>query len=135
MRQGELFGLQWPDVNFESGRVTINRALHRTKRKRGEERTGPRWIFRLPKNSGSRRTIEIPLVALEALQENRRRQREMKLLADTDWHEGDLVFASRTGTPLDTSNVLRHFQQILQEAELPRLGSASTTCGIPTRHC
>jgi integrase len=34
MRQGEMLGLQWPDVDLENGKITIFRALHRTKRRR-----------------------------------------------------------------------------------------------------
>jgi integrase len=37
MRQGELLGLQWPDVDLDAGKVTIFRSLHRTKHRRDPE--------------------------------------------------------------------------------------------------
>ena len=45
-------------------------------------------------------------------------------LADADLHFGDvndtgLVFATRTGTPLDGCNVTRDFQRLLKNAKLP----------------
>jgi integrase len=31
MRQGELFGLQWPDIDFEAGSVYVQRTLEEIK--------------------------------------------------------------------------------------------------------
>lgn len=121
MRQGELLGLKWSDIGLEAGRLTVNRALHRTKRNRKERGVEARFHLRPPKTDGSRRTIEIPPITVRALLEHQTQQKTIRRLADISWTEDDLVFSTRRGEPLDTSNVLHHFQEILTNAELPKI--------------
>jgi integrase len=118
-RPGELFGLQWRDVNLESGRITICRALHRTKRRRGEEQE--RWILRAPKTAGSRRGISIPPITVEVLRQHQAEQNQINALAVDRRGVDDFVFTSERGTPLDVSNVLHRFQRICKGAGLPHL--------------
>lgn len=118
-RPGELFALQWSDLQLGAGKVTIQRALHRTKRKKNEK--GDWWIFRGPKTGGSRRTLTLPAVAIKSLHHQRERQQEQRALADDRWTELGLVFTSEKGTPLDVSNVLHHFQKICKESKLPKI--------------
>jgi integrase len=121
MRQGEMFGLQWPDLDLARGKLTIHRALQRTKRRRSERETHDAYSLQPPKTAASRRTIEIPPVTVGAIRQHQQRQEELRTLAGDEWHEGGLVFTSKRGTPLDTSNVLHHFQEILKGAELPKI--------------
>ncbi|MBK7929297.1 MAG: site-specific integrase [Bryobacterales bacterium] len=119
MRQGELFGLNWSDVDLAASKVTINHSLAHTKRKRGE--AGDRVILKGPKTTGSRRTIEIPQVTVAALQTHRQRQVELHDAAGDGWCETGFVFTSRRGTPIDRGNALHRFQDILKEHALPRI--------------
>lgn len=118
-RPGELFALRWTDVQLDARKMTIQRALHRTKRKKDED--GDWWVLRGPKTTGSRRTLSLPSVAIKALQQHRERQREQRALADDRWTELDFVFTSEKGTPLDVSNVLHHFQKLCKEYGLPKI--------------
>jgi integrase len=121
MRQGELLGLQWPDIDLDAGRITIFRSLHRTKRRRDPEDAIPWFELRHPKTAGSRRSLELPPVTVEALRQHKARQAQQRLLADTSWKEQGLIFTTRTGTPVDTTNVLHRFHEILERAGLPRM--------------
>jgi integrase len=121
MRQGEMLGLQWPDIDLENGKLTIFRALHRTKRRRLESDPDGWFELRHPKTKGSRRTIEIPMVTVESLRRHRESQNELRSLAGLAWEERNLVFTTKVGTPLDTSNVLHHFQRILKSAKLQKM--------------
>jgi integrase len=121
MRQGEMLGLQWPDLDLDSGKLTIFRSLHRTKRRCDPEDDIPWFQFRHPKTAGSRRTLELPQVTVDALREHSAKQKVQRRLADTSWHEQKLVFTTRTGTPVDTTNVLHRFHQILEDAGLPKM--------------
>ncbi len=121
MRQGELLGLQWPDLDLDAGKLTIFRSLHRTKRRRDPEDNLPWFQFRHPKTTGSRRTLDIPPVTVEALREHGAKQKMQRLLADTSWQEQKLVFTTRVGTPVDTTNVLHRFHQILENAGLAKM--------------
>ena len=70
LRPGEALGLSWPDVDLNGPhpRVHIRHSL-----KKGAD---GRPVLGEPKTSRSRRTIPLPAVAVRALRDHRRRQRE-----------------------------------------------------------
>ena len=70
------------------------------------------------KTAKSRRTLALPLIAVQALREHRRRQAEDRLAAGAVWEDHGLVFASAVGTPLDAANVRREFRKITEAAGL-----------------
>ena len=65
LRQGELLGLKWEDVDLESGTVRVRRTLATTK-------SGP--MLTAPKTKGSRRSVKLTQGALDALRSNLKRQ-------------------------------------------------------------
>ena len=71
------------------------------------------------KTRKSRRTIELPALAVAALRTHREVQRQSRLEAGERWVDLDLVFASRIGTPLDAANVRRGFRAVVAAAGLP----------------
>ena len=70
------------------------------------------------KTEKSRRTLELPGEAADALREHRTRQAKERLAAGALWRDHGLVFASQTGTPLDASHVRRSFKAITRKAGL-----------------
>ncbi len=70
------------------------------------------------KTEKSRRTLELPGQAADALREHRARQAEERLAAGPLWNDHGLVFASQAGTPLDASHVRRSFKTITRKAGL-----------------
>jgi integrase len=70
------------------------------------------------KTEKSRRTLELPAQAAEALREHRARQARERLAAGPLWQDHGLVFASQAGTPLDVSHVRRAFKAITRKAGL-----------------
>ncbi len=91
----------------------MNRQLQRI-------REGGGLAFSEPKNA-SRRTIDLPQRALEALRTHRKHQAEEKRkLRVTAYEDSGLVFATRKGTPLDAQNIVnRHFKPLLKQEDLP----------------
>jgi len=72
MRPEEYFGLQWKDVEWKQGTVTVRRALiWRTK--------GGGWYFSETKTSRSRRTIPLPASMLAQLKDHKRHQAEERI--------------------------------------------------------
>ena len=51
LRQGELLGLQWQDIDFEKKTVTVARSLTTVQSK---------FVLKSPKTKSSRRTIKLP---------------------------------------------------------------------------
>jgi integrase len=69
LRMGEALGLKWSDVNFDAGTLRVNRQLQRLRR---DGDAAGKLVFSEPKNA-SRRTIELPQKATEALRSHRKR--------------------------------------------------------------
>ena len=77
-------------------------------------------MFSEPKNA-SRRTLELPQRAVEALRSHRKEQAEEKLRV-TVYGDSGLVFATGKGTPHDSQNIInRYFKPLLKRAELPNI--------------
>jgi len=72
-----------------------------------------------PKTERSRRSVSLPGVVVSALREHRVRQIEERLLAGSRWRDGDYVFPSTIGTPLDGVTVTHRFQDALKRLGLP----------------
>jgi integrase len=112
LRMGESLGLKWSDIDLDAGTLRVHRQLQRV-------RDGGGLVFSEPKNA-SRRTIDLPQRALEALRSHRKRQLEGRVKAGANWQENGLVFASSKGTPLDAQNIVnRYFKPLLRRAGLP----------------
>ncbi|MCC7085164.1 MAG: site-specific integrase [Pirellulales bacterium] len=107
MRLGELFALQWADIDLKAGAVMVRHTL--------TEINGKLTLTE-PKSAKGRRRIDLPAMAITALHEHRKRQ-----LADGHGG-GPWVFCNRSGGPLRKS----HFQEqkfypLLKSAGLPRM--------------
>jgi len=72
---GEALGLRWSDIEFDAKTLRVNRQLQRMRR--DGEKSGT-LVFSDPKNA-SRRTIDLPQRAIEALRSHRKRQLEEQL--------------------------------------------------------
>jgi integrase len=114
MRQGELLGLQWADVDWEAGRVQVRHTL--------QWRKGGEWSLDEPKTGHSRRTIRLPATALQALRAHRARQAEQRLAVGPAWDDHDLVFCNALGRPIEPTNLLhRSFKRLLDRSKLSRI--------------
>lgn len=111
LRQGELLGLRWEDIDLENGLIRIRRTLTRHK---------GRLILGEPKTKRSRRTVRLTEVAVEALKGHLARQMEqMKHLGDL-YEDLGLVFATERGTLVNPTNLReRSFAPLLRKAGLP----------------
>jgi integrase len=112
MRLGELLGLCWSNVDWETGRLRIQR--------QAQPQRGGMVLTEL-KSASSRRQITLGPVALEKLRERRERYELERLVADERWQEHDLVFPSRKGTPRYPSNLRNEYAVLLREAGLPHI--------------
>jgi integrase len=106
LRQGELLGLKWTDIDFNSGTLSVQRSLDAD------------GTFNPPKRNKSRRTVKLTLQAMDALRLHRKRQNEERLKA-AKWEDHSLVFPNRAGKPMDHNNLYhRDFKSLLKRAQL-----------------
>jgi len=111
LRQGELLGLRWSDIDGNVGRISVARQVQRV--------AGQGLVFCEPKSRMSRRAVSIGPATLGLLREHRVRIDELRLLAGARWQEQDLLFPSVVGTPMNARNLLRQFHSVLARAGLP----------------
>jgi len=101
-RRGEAVGLRWEDVDFESGRITIRRAL-------------TQGVTVTPKSGKARRIAMPPTLAsvlFDLLAERRIQAMQRGWAEIPPW-----VFASKAGTPLDERNVTRSWHRVRRRAQ------------------
>jgi integrase len=110
LRSGEVFGLQWSDIDFVQQELNIERALQRLD---GEFR------FVTPKSATSVRTLPIPKPLVSLLKNHKKREqskrREQQLPALTS---KDLVFTDPFGEPIDANSVTRRMNLLLTKVKL-----------------
>lgn len=113
MRQGELLGLKWEDVDLAHGTIRVRRTL---------TRKGGRLLLGEPKTRKSRRTIQLAGRALGALKVHCKAQLEERMAHVGPWEDHGLVFATQAGTLINPSNLTkRSFKPLLEKAGLPRV--------------
>jgi integrase len=105
MRQGELLGLRWPDIDFTQATLSVQRTL---------KNVGSSLVVGQPKSAAGRRSITLPEIAVQALRDHRKRMLAEGLTA-SPW-----VFCDTEGGPIRKQNLVRRsFKPLLEEAELP----------------
>lgn len=122
LRQGELLGLRWRDVDFGARKLRVVSPYVR-----GE--------FGDPKSAGSGRSVPMAERVAVALRELRERSVYSR--------DRDLVFCHpETGKPLDRSKLVRRFKQAIDRAEVHRItfhelrhtfGTRMAAAGTPMR--
>jgi len=116
MREGELFGLRWTDVDLDRGFLQVSVSL--------QESDGPvRRILDEPKTAHSRRRIALSVSAVAALRQHRQRQDEERRIAGEVWDGRlNLVFPNTIGRPLHPCHMRRRlFGPLLKQASLPAI--------------
>jgi integrase len=83
-RRGELLALQWADINFETGLMSLSKSLEQTKAGLRVKST----------KSDKPRRFTVPSAALDALREHRIEQDRDRHLFGADYHDHDLVSAA-----------------------------------------
>jgi integrase len=106
MRQGELLGLLWSDLDWDTGQLRIQRQAYRGK------------LVEL-KTSSSRRLIALGDVALQKLHERQEHQAHEHEWGS--WTEMGLIFTTRTGRPIGVASLYKIFKHFIHRAGLPEI--------------
>lgn len=96
IRRGELLGLRWSDIDLKAARLTVNQSLER------------RGVFKPPKTPGSRRTITLPALTVEALKAQQ-------------GIGAALVFAHADGSALDPDTLTKAFDKLVRKAGVRKI--------------
>ena len=113
VRRGEALGLRWGDIDFDSSQIAIVQTV---------STVGSKIVVGQPKTAGSRRTVYVHDTTIKALRQQRQLQAEERLAAGPVWESGnDLVFRNVTGGPVNPDQFSKHFNELVEQAEVPRI--------------
>jgi len=113
MRQGELLGLHWDDVDITRGVLKVQRTAQWV--------TGYGRIEKPPKTEAGRREVDLPETVIKILREVRKQQAEDRLFMAEKYQENNIVFCQENGKPIDNSNLTYRFRRLANAAGLPNL--------------
>lgn len=125
MRQGELLGLRWQDVDFDAGIIYVRQQL--------QYLPEHGYFFKEPKQN-SKRAIPMPLPLSYVLRRVKKEQDRIKEIykeAEENIQEGekvegtykdyDLIFSNPDGSPMDGTGVTKRFQKLLTANGFPKI--------------
>ncbi|WP_134686488.1 site-specific integrase [Brevibacillus migulae] len=111
MRQAEILGLRWKDIDFDKGTLRIVQTL----------RHNTTEIQQTTKTKSSNRSISLSTHTLAALRKQRSRVAKEKLQAGEHYKNHDLVVCTSLGTPVNSRNLNRTFYDLMKKAGVKRI--------------
>jgi integrase len=111
MRQGEILGLRWRDVDFKNECLYIRQTL--THDGKGFKEGA--------KSKAGNRSIGLDANTLSALKQQRKIVIANKLKYGSAYNDFDLVVCTSKGKPINPRNLLRTFDNLITKANLPKI--------------
>jgi integrase len=113
MRQGELLGLCWGDIDLDRGLIYVRHNL---------QRYNGAYVMGDPKTKASKRRTFISPMVVEALAAHRERQDLMRAAVKQEPQPWDLVFTTIHGRPIQNARLVHaHFEPLILKAGVPRI--------------
>ena len=111
VRLGELMGLEWQDVDFKNGIISINRS---------SQYLADMGVFtKVPKTESSIREIAIPEFIVSLLEEYKLWYEEQKFIYSELWTNSDRLFVQADGKPMHPSTISKWFVKYVGQIGLP----------------
>ena len=111
VRLGELMGLEWQDVDFKNGIISINRS---------SQYLSDMGVFtKVPKTESSIREIAIPEFIISLLEEYKLWYEEQKSIYGELWMDSDRLFVQADGKPMHPSTISKWFVKYVGQIGLP----------------
>lgn len=111
VRLGELMGLEWQDVDFKNGIISINRS---------SQYLSDMGVFtKVPKTESSIREIAIPEFIISLLEEYKLWYEEQKSIYGELWTNSDRLFVQSDGKPMHPSTISKWFVKYVGQIGLP----------------
>ncbi len=111
VRLGELMGLEWQDVDFKNGIISINRS---------SQYLSDMGVFtKVPKTESSIREIAIPEFIISLLEEYKLWYEEQKSFYSELWTDSDRLFVQADDKPMHPSTISKWFVKYVGQIGLP----------------
>lgn len=92
LRRGELLGLEWQDIDFDSRIITIARE--------SQYNSEDGVYTDTPKTTSSRRTLKLPPIVFDVLRAHKVSQAEYRLSIGDQWRGSNRLFTGVDGAPM-----------------------------------
>ena len=107
MRRSELLGLEWQDINFTTGVVSIVRT---------SQYCTERGIYTdTTKTLESQRSFKVPRNVIEALERHRHEQEQQRYKLGDQWQDSNRLFTKWNGLPMQLNTPYQKLQKILEK--------------------
>ena len=111
VRLGELMGLEWSDIDFRNGIISINKA---------SQYLSEKGVFtKDPKTESSIREVAIPSFVLSLLEEYKLWYEDQKSFYGELWHESNRLFVQADGKPMHPNTISKWFVKFVEKIGLP----------------
>ena len=111
LRRGELCGLEWDDIDWDEGLLSVRRSsLYLPKQGIFTDET---------KTATSQRVIKLPDDALTLLRQHRTEQAKQRLLVGDQWQDSHRLFTTWNGSPIHPDTFSKWFSGFVKEHDLP----------------
>lgn len=111
LRRGEVAGLEWGDIDFENGTITVSRTSNHSSKQ---------GIYtKEPKTENSIRTMAISNMLIEQLQEYKIWYLRNAENWGDKWIETDRIFTGERGGPIDPNRFDAWLRRLKKNADLP----------------
>ncbi|WP_434591960.1 tyrosine-type recombinase/integrase [Streptomyces sp. A5-4] len=130
LRQGEVLGLQWKDVDFQAGVLLVRRGRLRPRYQHGcgdkcgrkpgycRQRISVRRETKDTKTRAGKRPIGVPEELVKLLRLHKEQQDLERALARDLWVDKEYVFTSPTGEPLNPNTDYHRWKDLLKAAKV-----------------
>ena len=113
MREGEVLGLTWDNIDFRGGTIVIKQQLQKVRSSGGEYEL-------VSTKNGKSRTITPASYVMQLLENQRKAQNELRLKAGALWSNPlNLVFTNEAGKNLCAQTVYLNFKKLAASAGVP----------------
>jgi integrase len=112
-RRGEILGLEWSDIDFDTGVIHIRRTVHYSKE------LG--YYDTEPKSKKSVRALTLPENVIFTLKQLRNDQNSQRLMLGDKWHNTERLFTSWDGHQMNGASPFGWLTKICAAYDLPKV--------------
>lgn len=114
LRRGEMLGLEWKDIDFETGVIHVQRTSNYTKAKGIYTDT--------TKTESSVRFVKVPMDIIEILKEYKAEQDAERLKLGERWNNTDRLFVKWEGSPMNPQTPYGWLKEFCEKNSFPFYG-------------
>ena len=118
LREGELFGLEWKHIDFDTRRVTIVQS--------SQYLPGEGVFTKLPKTRSGKRIVRLPQFIMPVLKAWKAEQSMQKLKLGNKWYNTDRVMTTWNGKAMYPGTMSQWFPAFLKENHLAHMNFHGT---------